>query len=142
MLTWPDRGEDLEATLHNVVRWAHSRFEYVPDLDRWKENFSFNGDHWETDAELLADMQNNGRVRGDCDAFAKMCWMALRSLAVPSRLVLCLDETGGGHLVCEASGWILDNRYAVVIPRDELERLGYEWLSKSGYAPGQQWTTM
>lgn len=141
MLKLPEAGADLEATVHAVHGWAMARFVYVPDLERWHQDLAPNGDHWETDAELLADLERAGRVLGDCDAFAKLCWLVLRRLGVPSRLVACQAETGGWHLVCEASGWILDNRMPVATPREDLERLGYRWHSKSDYEPGGQWTT-
>ena len=45
-------------------------------------------------------------------------------------------ETGGGHLVTEVEGWILDNRHAWPISRDDLP---YEWVRISGYEPGDPW---
>ncbi len=143
MLTWPAAGDTLEETVYAVQAWAHQRFEYVRDDVRWAGDPNlWVGEHWESDAELLADLSNErGIVRGDCDAFAKMCWMALRRLNVPARLVFCKAETGEGHLVCEASGWVLDNRYRIATPRQELEQLGYQWMAKSDFVPGGQWTT-
>lgn len=141
MLTWPERAETPEKTVENVHKWAMARFDYIPDAQRWASGFALNGDHWETRAEIEADLEA-GTVRGDCDAFAMMCWMALRRLNEPSRLVYCTTENGQGHLVCEASGWILDNRQPVPEVRHILEqRIGYTWIAKSGFQPGEQWTT-
>lgn len=141
MLSWPAAGADLADTVSRVHAWAYQRFIYAPDEARWTENFARNGDHWETDAELIEDLLHDGFLEGDCDAFAKLCWKALRNLDVNSRLVTCWAEDGGLHLVCEASGWILDNRMVRAAPREELERLGYRWIAKSGYQPGWEWTT-
>lgn len=140
MIPFPVLREKLEDTLLLVHGWAMSHFLYVPDERRWDKDFAFNGDHWETDEELLEDLRRSGVVLGDCDAFAKLCWLALRRIDIPSRLLFCRDETGGGHLVCEASGWVLDNRQPVLVPRADLERIGYTWLSMSGFLPGQPWT--
>jgi predicted transglutaminase-like cysteine proteinase len=141
LIDWPEAKPERVATLERVHQWAHSKFVYVKDYDRWNHDFSGNGDHWETDAELIDDLVGKGYVEGDCDAFAKMCWMALRRLEIDSRLVLCTVEDGSWHLVCECDGWILDNRSPVVTARETLEQLGYRWVSKSGFKPGGQWTT-
>lgn len=130
---------DLWGILQGVHSWAHLHFQYVPDEDRWTKDFAWNNDHWETREELYNDIKVNGYVSGDCDAFAMLCWMELRRIGMNSRLVVCLAENGGGHLVCECQGWILDNRYKVVVSNVELEKTGYKWLSISGYNPGEQW---
>lgn len=145
VIEYPQRQETHEATLRAVHAWAHAHFAYVPDPVRWpagSEGVAFNGDHWESDAELEADLRAFGRVRGDCDAFAKLCWKALRRLGIPSRLVLCQDENAGWHLVCEAAGWVLDNRQPVLVSNVDLADMGYRFHSMSGYAPGQQWTSI
>ena len=141
-MDFPGHKEDLEDTVQGVHQWALHRFVYVPDEERWKNSPDlWMDEHWETDAELVADLDTKGFVSGDCDAFAKLCWLALRKLNIPARLVFCYTETGGGHLVCEASGWVLDNRYMTVVSRQELEeRIGYRWQSMSGFAPGEAWT--
>jgi predicted transglutaminase-like cysteine proteinase len=145
MIPLPAPAADHESTLQAVHSWAHVHFTYIPDEIRWLSNApgtAANGDHWETDAELLADLEAHGRVHGDCDAFAKLCWLALRRLEIPSRLLACQTETGGWHLVCEAGGWVLDNRQPVIASRQDLERLGYRWHSMSAFLPGGQWTAV
>lgn len=142
MLNWPIAGEDLAETCANVQAWVHAHFIYVSDNVRWKTDLAYNGDHWETNAELIADLDKMGHVEGDCDAFAKLCWMALQRLGVPSRLVFCSVETGEGHLVCEAGGWIMDNRQPLINTRDDLQRMGYRWVAKSGYRAGDNWTAV
>jgi predicted transglutaminase-like cysteine proteinase len=142
MLIWPAKQATLEETVRAVHSWVTDRFLYIPDEVRWKdaptEHFSAQGDHWETDAEILDELDRKNWISGDCDAFAKLCWMALRKLEVPSRLVFCITENGVGHLVCEASGWILDNRQGAAVPRQDLS---YRWIAKSDFLPGGQWTT-
>ena len=143
-MEWPTAGDDLYATCENVQQWAHRRFRYVDDSIRWKDDANLKaGEHWETDAELIEEIEHKGFVDGDCDAFAKLAWMALRRLKVPSRLVMCLVPGYGYHLVCEAEGWIMDNRQKYAMRRDDLEAgQGYFWLSKSAYEPGGGWTTI
>lgn len=141
MIAWPQRGPDLEASASRVHRWALDHFNYVRDDARWAgDQYLFFGDHWETNAELERDLDSvAGVVHGDCDAFAKLCWMALKRAGERARLVFCTAETGEGHLVCEASGWILDNRQPSIATRDELGNLGYRWISMSGFESGQPW---
>lgn len=126
--------------LKDIHRWALEHFTFMRDEARWPGQFVF--DHWETDAEINAELKGGGKVVGDCDAFAKMCWNALRARGIKARLVMCQVETGEWHLVCESDGWVLDNRQPTVMKRDELEGLGYVWGSMSGFAPGEQWTTI
>lgn len=143
MLTWPTAGETISETAENVHWWALQHFRYVEDAVRWKNDPDLKFDErWEKDSELLEDLEARGFVEGDCDAFAKMCWMAMRRLSAPARLVFCQLFGGGYHLVCEAEGWIMDNRQRGIMSRDELaQNHGYTWISKSGYLPGEQWTT-
>lgn len=141
-VNFPEAREELVLTLQAVHAWAHAHFTYVPDEERWPKGTpgtTFDGDHWEMDAELIADIEQRGSVEGDCDAFAKLCWMALRRLSLPSRLVAGNTEKGEGHLVCECQGWVLDNRQSEIVARQDLERLGYRFWSMSGFQPGEDW---
>lgn len=143
MLTLPESKGDLLSTLNSIHSWALHRFVYVPDEVKWANSPDlWIQEHWETNAEIWADLEGFGTLEGDCDAFAKLCWLLCRRLQIPSRLVFCKTETKGSHLVCEASGWILDNRQPTVTSNTTLEEnIGYTWVSKSGFEPGQQWTT-
>ena len=78
-------------------------------------------------------------LTSDCEEHAIACRMILKDLGIDSRLVYCKDETGAGHLVLEVEGWILDNRQTRVVPRDKLERKGYEFISISGFNSGDDW---
>lgn len=143
MIAFPARQDTIEAAVRAVHAWALNHFIYERDDSRWAgDRWLILGERWETDAELIADIDRDGYVRGDCDAFAKLCWLALRHQGIPSRLVMCTTETGEGHLVCEAEGWVLDNRMPTLQPRADLERIGYRWQSMSAFEPGGQWTTV
>lgn len=71
---------------------------------------------------------------GDCEDFALWCRAALQARGIASDLVLCRTERGEGHLVCSVEGYILDNRHAWVMRRDDL---AYEWISLG--APDGTW---
>lgn len=129
--------------LSEIHTWAKHHFVYTPDSIRWKESVVFD-EHWETREEIENELRDKGYVKGDCDAFAMMCWMACRKSKIKARLVFCtVGILGGndGHLVCEANGYILDNRMPVVMTNTDLEKnYAYVFISKSGYEPGEQWT--
>jgi predicted transglutaminase-like cysteine proteinase len=135
-IEWPVDCAERGTAVHVVHAWAARRFIYTRDLERWGTS-----DHWETPADLIEDLAfRGGKVSGDCDAFAMLCRVALDRMGHPNRLIYCLDETGGGHLVCECGGYVLDNRHPRVVTRSELERIGYRWISMSGFAAGDPWT--
>lgn len=138
-MVFPERRDDLQDSLAAIHVWALDRFIYVPDVERWKDlGTQFTGDHWESDAEILADLHSSeGVLRGDCDAFAKLCWFLCRRVLIASNLVYCTVETGAGHLVCAASSFVLDNRQQAVVSRDTLEAHGYRFLKMSKAYPSK-----
>lgn len=95
--------------LQKVLDAAHRQHEYVYDHDQYKRP-----EHWEVS------------LTGDCEDFALWCRQQLVAKGIESDLVMCLTETGGGHLVCSVDGWILDNRRKWVTARDALP---YTWIS-------------
>lgn len=119
-------------SLYSILSEIHAetldRFTYVGD----KENYGMR-EHWPSPRQLP---NPPAQFRGDCDDFALMCRKMLRYEDIPNRLVYCIVETGGGHLVCEVEGWILDNRYGQVMRRDDMP---YSWVSLSGYEEGDSW---
>ncbi|TXH13255.1 MAG: hypothetical protein E6R03_11695, partial [Hyphomicrobiaceae bacterium] len=127
---------DALKTLDDIHAWALAHFTYEHDIDKHGE-----WEHWGSPDELIAMLAADGKVTGDCDDFALICRQILRFKNIPSRLVVCLAENGGGHLVCspEGTGMVLDNRFERVMRRDELEHLGYQWVSMSGLERGEPW---
>lgn len=95
--------------LQSVLDRAHRQHEYRYDI----EQFGLP-EYWQEGLE------------GDCEDFALWCRSELAAKGIESDLVLCVTETGGGHLVCSVGGWILDNRYKWVQRRDDLP---YTWIS-------------
>jgi predicted transglutaminase-like cysteine proteinase len=135
-ISWPEDSPHVPTAAQRVHAWALRHFEYVPDQVRWGTS-----DHWEAPQDLIEDLAfKGGVVLGDCDAFAMLCRLALDRMGQRNRLVYCLTEDGGGHLVCECGGFILDNRHPRVVTRDELDRSGYRWISMSGFETGEPWT--
>ena len=103
--------------LQSVLDKAHRRHEYVRDSEQFKLP-----EYW------------NKSLTGDCEDFALWCRSELAAKGIESDLVLCVTETGGGHLVCSVGGWILDNRHTFVTRRDDLP---YQWISIG--APDGTW---
>lgn len=130
-----------EAIADEVHQWALHHFFYEKDTDRWFNDPALILDeHWESREQIEHDLGVRGAVHGDCDAFAMMCWFALQKAGVKSRLVFCHVETGEGHLVCMTKGGlVLDNRQMRVASNMDLHRMGYKFLSMSGFEPGEAW---
>jgi predicted transglutaminase-like cysteine proteinase len=103
----------------------------------WADDSSTFGkaEYWATYDELMAKAIA-GNVRGDCDDFAEICVLALRKNGHKARFVMCRTETNEMHLVAECEGVILDNRMVFPTPQNKMK---YEWISISGYAPGEPW---
>lgn len=110
-------------TLKTVHALVIKHFVETPD----------EGEHWQMPP---AGYSGKETIRDDCDGFCLACRTLLRKLQIPSRLVYCEIE-GGGHLVVEVDGWILDNRQHTVVANTLLT--DYRWLRISGYQPGDPW---
>lgn len=95
--------------LQAVLDRAHRGHRYVADAAQYQRP-----EHW-----TIA-------LAGDCEDFALWCRQELAMQGIASDLILCLVETGEGHLVCSVEGYILDNRYKWVMRRDDLP---YTWIS-------------
>lgn len=119
------------ADIEGVFNDAKSHFQYASDIATYGKE-----EHWISPSEMQAQFSQRGYIVGDCDDFASMCVMLARMRGAPARFVFCLTESKEAHLVCEIEGWILDNRHASVMRRDDLD---YEWVSISGYAKGDPW---
>ena len=127
----------MNAELRAVVQTfyvAKHNFRYCSDLTKFGKE-----EYWLSSKEIMGQLSNQGFLVGDCDDFASMCVMLLRKQGIPARFVFCRMEDGGGHLVAEVNGWILDNREPEVARRDDLP---YEWVCISGYQPGEDWKSI
>ena len=112
-------------TLRNIHRLVLSNFREKADLhEEWR----------------MPEIHYNGTqvIKDDCDGFCLAVRFLLRKKSIASRLVYC-EVDGGGHLVVEASGWILDNRQKTVVSNRLLRALNYRFLRISGYMPGDPW---
>ena len=112
-------------------------------LNEIRQGFEFNytadeREEWRSKEQLTTDLID-GVLEDDCDGFALYCWHSCRDRGLKARLVYCKTETGGGHLVCECEGWVMDNRHTWVRDKDSLP---YEWISISGYDPGDAWRSL
>lgn len=124
-------NHDLETILEQVCASVHNGFRYVPDLLAWGKP-----EYWASIQDDAGKVAQDGIVTGDCDDFALMCRYKLDAFGIENHLVFCQVSTGEYHLVCEASGWILDCRYKQIMPRNLLD---YTWISRSGTKPGEPW---
>lgn len=145
MLSWPRPTGSLETQIALVHAWALSVFVWTADIESWGVP-----EHWPLRSELERHARDNaGVVKDDCDGFAVLCRCALWDLGIPSRILVCnvepsaaLPAAGGNHAVLspEGTGLVMDCRYRVVVSREELERIGYQWVAMSGPNPGDPWT--
>ena len=99
----------IQDALQAVLDRAHQGHRYVTDREQYRRP-----EHWTI-----------GLV-GDCEDFALWSRQELAALDIEADLVLCVTETGEGHLVCAVGGWVLDNRYRWLQRRDDLP---YTWVA-------------
>lgn len=123
--------KDLARKIHRQVR---NHFIWTADKKTFGEL-----EHWRS----FADEIERGEVfMGDCDDFCLACAeLLIRQEADPAkvRIALCKVETGGGHLVCIADGWALDNRERSIISWDLLP---YTWIKYMRMDNPGKWKTM
>ena len=113
----------------DVHKKVLSGFHYVSDEIHHPESI----DDW----RIPEDCE---RVTGDCDDFAIACRVLLREKGYESRLLFCLTENDGGHLICMLGKMALDNRQPRPIEVESLVRhIGYTLISVSGWNPGDEW---
>lgn len=124
---------DQLKTAAEVHRQVLRVFTYQLDAETFNEV-----EHW-ADTTYIIEALRVGRLVGDCDDFALACRLLLWGYGIENRLVLCQTEQGEHHLVCEAGGYVLDNRQERIVRLDELR---YQWLKLSGYRQGDPWTTV
>lgn len=114
-----------------VHKQVFKNFTYKTDLEQYGEL-----EKW-----VMPDFSYDGsqKLVGDCDDFALACRKLLRKKGIKTRLVYCIDELGEGHLVLEASGYILDNRQTKLVTNRELVKKGYKFVAISGFESGDDW---
>jgi predicted transglutaminase-like cysteine proteinase len=97
-------------------------------------------DHWMSHADAV----DRGEIfRDDCDGFSLTCAELLYRAEYAHdqiRIAYCQTETGEGHLVCLASGWLLDNRQRHVWAWNEIT--GYKWISSMSLGEPGIWRRM
>ena len=117
---------------------------YLDDCDavfnRVKAGFVWTSDDEQHGMEDWRIPEDFDRVRDDCDGFALACRELLREKGHQPRLLFCLTEGGGGHLICVLGKVALDNRMVSVETIARLaSRFRYELVSISGTEPGEDW---
>tara|TARA_Y100000034_G_scaffold33314_1_gene40857 strand:- start:4595 stop:4999 length:405 start_codon:yes stop_codon:yes gene_type:complete len=125
------KKRQIKSIAQSVHRKVFNNFTYITDIKQYGVL-----EKW-----VMPDEVYNGsqKITGDCDDFALACRKLMREAGVKTRLVYCLDETGEGHLVLEASGYILDNRQTKLMTNKSLMKKGYQFLAISGYESGDKW---
>ena len=126
MILTPEQFKTVEKVFADVT----SIFVYESDM----KQFGLE-DAWPSTQQLDEELKK-GQIVGDCDDFASACQLLLSRAGIPSRLIICLTEDGGGHMVCEAGGWVLDNRQDKVMPMNDLP---YVWIAATGYDDVKKW---
>ena len=118
-------------TVEQIHKLVFSNFTYKTDKRQYKKL-----EYW-----VQPDSSYDGtqKIIGDCEDFALACRKLCDDHGYMTRLVFCNTELGEGHLVLECHGYILDNRMKKVVPKSYLDRIGYTFISISGYEPGEPW---
>ncbi|WP_101760445.1 transglutaminase-like cysteine peptidase [Oceanicoccus sp. KOV_DT_Chl] len=118
-----NKDPELLNNLKQIFYLVKNHFQQTPDQQ----------EHWQMPPANYTGQQ---RIADDCDGFCLACRTLLRQRNIPNRLVYC-EIDGGGHLVVEVNGWILDNRQKTVVPNTLLTE--YRWLRISGFEARDSW---
>jgi hypothetical protein len=126
--------DQLEKLFHDTLH----QFVYQPDPSAVSQLTS----QWEEDKVLVPAALTNVKFTGICESFARVCMLKVEKLnAYQARLVVCYDERGEGHCVCEVAvadldeSVIMDNRSADLVNHSQLTRIGYKFLGCSPWNP-------
>jgi predicted transglutaminase-like cysteine proteinase len=96
-------------------------------------------DYWESDAVLAPMVDGQRDLNTDCEEYAIVAMRKAHIDGFHARLVVCLDETGEGHCICEVSSddgteaYYFDNRKQRVVTQAGLK--GYQFYSVSPWDP-------
>ena len=122
---------DVEyAKAKQTFNYVHSIFKFIDDPIFFEQHES-----WE-DPKFIVHQLETGSIIGNSKVFALSCRYILNRAKVHNRIAVCYTEDNEVHLVCEAEGWILDNRQTRVRSWGELP---YSWVKISGYKVGDSW---
>jgi len=118
-----------------VIFWkVRNHFIYVPDMEQFKQP-----EHWKSHAD---EVESGQVFKDDCDGFALTAAELLIRNGVgidKIRISACKTETGEGHLVCIADGWLIDNRQRDIWPWNSVP---YKWVSCMRLDEPGTWRTM
>lgn len=131
-------SEDLDK-LKRIQSDTLRQFTYASDMETHGV-----AEYWPSFKDIGSAALHNAPFKEDCDGFAIVCMDKAALAGFPVRLVVCLDELGEGHCICEVSSrdktqaYYFDNRrHAPVTAGGEV---GYKFLAVSPYnpQPGEQ----
>jgi hypothetical protein len=94
---------------------------------------------WEPDSKLQPAELSSVKFVGICESYARVGLARCTAQGIKARLVVCYDELGEGHCICEVSddqeqeAWYLDNRQDHLAVRDDLVK--YKFLGVSPWNP-------
>lgn len=114
---------------------VRSLFIYLPDKEQFPDKF----DDWQSYAKQI---EAGSVFKDDCDGFALTCAELLVKRLFPAELIriaMCKTETGEGHLVCIADGFLLDNRQRDIWTWGQVP---YEWISSMIMSDPGVWRKM
>jgi predicted transglutaminase-like cysteine proteinase len=115
-------------------RAAHG-LKYISDLDKWHLT-----DYWEPDKLLLPMAE----LQVDCEDYARACMLRSMAYGFTARLIVCTDETGAGHCICEVTddekdeAYYFDCRQEDLAVRSDLKKYSFYSASPWNPQPGEK----
>ena len=116
--------DELKEIAEDLFQWIYSRFKYGSDWEVYgvPEDWRSCLQALEAGANLFVDYCD-GRAATSASKAIKRCGVPPSQV----KLIFCLTEDGGSHLVCGIGNWIIDNRQLRVVHWSDLQ---YTWLYK------------
>ena len=121
----------IKKHLESIQNLVFPNFKWVSDKKQYDKM-----EHWQEPSAIYDGTQ---KLVGDCDDYALHVRKLINELNIPCRLVFCTTEEGEAHLVTEAEGWVLDNRFREVKSNTYLKEKGYTFLKISSYNLDDDW---
>lgn len=109
------------ATLHAIKRGLTQPHRYADDGRTWRIR-----DYWGTDTGMAPIPASQRELQVDREEYAIAAMRKCHLGDFHSRLIMCLDEMGEGHCICEVSSndgteaVYFDYRKSTVVERDGL----------------------